>query len=74
MENWLVCFLPKFLTLKISLLLRKAAKNSQMSEAREKSKNNNVAWDVANNRYVNHFFSKKAKKNENKIKTEEKKH
>ena len=48
---------------------RETAENSQTSESCEKVKNNNITWDVANNRYID-LFSFKAFKNQNKIKTE----
>ena len=65
-KNW--GFWPKFWSLKFSLLPQKTAENGQTSESREKVKNNNIAWDVANNRYVDRFFQKninKSKQNEN---------
>ena len=44
------------------LLPRKTVKNGQMSEAWEKLNIKNIAWDVANNCYVDYFFQKKEDK------------
>ena len=36
-----------------------ASENDQTSGSHGKVKRNNVPWDVANNRFVEHFFQKK---------------
>ena len=48
-------FYSKFGPPKMSLLPCEMAQNGQTTEAREKEKSNKVAWDDANNLYVNHF-------------------
>ena len=70
MESWLLwiknvffgVFYQNFGPQKYHFCLGNRAQNVQTTDAQEKVKKINIAWDIANNGYVNSFFQIKLNK------------